>query len=754
MADNTVTLVFNAQTGQVVSSIQNVKTALGDLDKKTKSAQGSLQAFSNNFASAGMAAMAFGLELKKGFDLAFNFAKHKQSIEAMEKQFGVSSDAMLAKLKQVSGGTVGDADLILAANKSMALGVTGNVETMGKLMEYARLRARAMGIDTTFAFDSIVTGIGRGSPLILDNLGIITKGWDEQAKQAGVAMDKNFILSKVLKDANVELKRNGELILTDAERLMAMNAQAENAKIVIGEALLPIFGTLAMALQGVLKVFSGAPKVLQAVLVIVPFLGIAILALTKIVMAFGIAFSAAIWPITAVVAGIAGAIVVVAYLRKNWEAVTIYFALSIKKTTREMNYLWAAIKFGALNLVKMMIVAAEKVFFPWIAGINLVIDGYNKLTGKNIKNLSQVFTATKDNLDARINAEKQYMAEYSKVSDEEVRLVKELQAAKDKANASGPKAKTSTTGKKDAGPTALKGDPDALQKRLKAITDFNDYVGNIEGEMVARENEKYAKQLAAAKQYGVDREAIEKQHKKNLEDIENQAWTKKIEDGTKGFLAVMEQTKNITSQMSDIGNLYYQNQEIALNNDYAKRKAKIEAEMTDEAQKKAALEALDTEYESKKKKMQRQAAVLQKKFAITEAVINTAVGVSAALRTPPPWVGIALASLVGGLGAAKVALIAKQQIPEAAEGAFVKGSSSGTLVRVGEKNRSEAIVPFENERVMSKFRGGGGGGVTVNLNDCFFATEAWPEQARIKIDRELTKLAQDHNSTFAEAVRR
>jgi hypothetical protein len=62
---------------------------------------------------------------------------------------------------------------MLAANRAMVLGVADNTEEFTELMEIARDRARAMGLTIEQAFNDIVTGIGRGSPLILDNLGLV-----------------------------------------------------------------------------------------------------------------------------------------------------------------------------------------------------------------------------------------------------------------------------------------------------------------------------------------------------------------------------------------------------------------------------------------------------------------------------------------------------------------------------------------------------------------------------------------------------
>jgi methyl-accepting chemotaxis protein len=180
-----------------------------------------------------LAKKAFNV-LKGVFNLNKEFEQYKQGMEALARNTGQNADEIVNKLKEVSDGTVANKDLMLAANRAVALNVTKDVGQMTQLMEISRLKAKAMGIDTTQAFNDIVTGIGRGSPLILDNLGIVTKGWAEEAKAAGQAMDAQFILNKVLKDGAEELERAGDVGLTGAERLDKLGAVFDNLQIAIG----------------------------------------------------------------------------------------------------------------------------------------------------------------------------------------------------------------------------------------------------------------------------------------------------------------------------------------------------------------------------------------------------------------------------------------------------------------------------------------------------------------------------------------
>lgn len=90
------------------------------------------------------------------------------------------------------------------------------------------------------------------------------------------------------------------------------------------------------------------------------------------------------------------------------------------------------------------------------------------------------------------------------------------------------------------------------------------------------------------------------------------------------------------------------------------------------------LEAQREKIEEKKRKEQRKQAIFEKALSLGQSVINTAQGITAALATT----NIPLAILVGILGAAQIAAIASQPIPEFAKG--VKNFEGGPAI-VGEE---------------------------------------------------------------------
>ena len=146
-----------------------------------------------------------------------------------KKNFKDSEDA-LNSLRKASLGTISDYDLMLSSNRAAMLGVTDDSKTLSKLLEIAAGRAQELGIETTKAFDDIVVGIGRGSPLILDNLGITTDKFQDMrdeieatGKELSEAEKQQLLLASVMEDS-------AKPIENAATQIASMKAELVNLK--------------------------------------------------------------------------------------------------------------------------------------------------------------------------------------------------------------------------------------------------------------------------------------------------------------------------------------------------------------------------------------------------------------------------------------------------------------------------------------------------------------------------------------------
>lgn len=122
-------------------------------------------------------------------DLGAQSLTTKSSFDSLMRSVGLST-RLLEDLKAASGGTITELVLMQQANTALA-GASGQLATeMGaalpKLLEAARAAAKlnpAYG-DAEFMFQSLVSGIKRGTPLLIDNTGIVLKVGEATEKYA------------------------------------------------------------------------------------------------------------------------------------------------------------------------------------------------------------------------------------------------------------------------------------------------------------------------------------------------------------------------------------------------------------------------------------------------------------------------------------------------------------------------------------------------------------------------------------------
>jgi uncharacterized membrane protein len=85
-------------------------------------------------------------------------------------------------------------------------------------------------------------------------------------------------------------------------------------------------------------------------------------------------------------------------------------------------------------------------------------------------------------------------------------------------------------------------------------------------------------------------------------------------------------------------------------------------------------------YALKEREVKRRQAEADKKKAILDAVVNTAVGVIKAVALSPLTLGMPFAAIVAALGAAQIALIAAQPIPKFAKGGAIPSSDINGMI--------------------------------------------------------------------------
>src|SRR5690606_35589055 len=114
------------------------------------------------------------------------------------------------------------------------------------------------GESVDYLVNSIVTGIGRKSPLILDNLGISTTRLKEEFNGAALqAQSIADVTAAVGRIAEEELGKMGRLTENAAVTMQQLTAAWENFKISVGDGVVgDIFNKLAKDALTILRAFG------------------------------------------------------------------------------------------------------------------------------------------------------------------------------------------------------------------------------------------------------------------------------------------------------------------------------------------------------------------------------------------------------------------------------------------------------------------------------------------------------------------
>lgn len=229
-----------------------IQTQIARLEQQKVAATSTSSAISQLAGAAGSLGIAFGAQqiIQGAVALTQTGAQALQTAQRFDQlasSAGQSGTAILAALRSASGGQISDLNLQLAANRANLLGVATSADQLATLMSIARDRAQSLGTTATEAFNDLVTGLGRGSPLILDNLGIMVdiKGANEAyaasvgktVAQLSEEEKKMALINQVVADGKAKLLETGGAADTAAGSFAALGVAAENAGAKLGSTL-------------------------------------------------------------------------------------------------------------------------------------------------------------------------------------------------------------------------------------------------------------------------------------------------------------------------------------------------------------------------------------------------------------------------------------------------------------------------------------------------------------------------------------
>ena len=181
---------------------------------------GAAAAAINTFTSACSEAIARGTELAK-------------EGEGIKRAFDrLNQPNLLDNLRKATNNTVSDLELMKNAVKFDNFNLS--LEQMGTFLAFAQQQAKDTGQSVEYMVDSIVTGLGRKSLPILDNLGLSATDIRERMKETG---DMTTAVAQIIQE---RMEAAGGYVETAADRAAQAEAALQNAMEQLGETLLPL----------------------------------------------------------------------------------------------------------------------------------------------------------------------------------------------------------------------------------------------------------------------------------------------------------------------------------------------------------------------------------------------------------------------------------------------------------------------------------------------------------------------------------
>ena len=192
---------------------------------------GMLQVFGGNLMTkaAGFAA-DFAAEIAGCVSQGIELARQGEGVRRAFERLGRGD--ILDGLREATHGTVTDIELMKAAVKFNDFRLP--VEELGTMLAFAQQKAKDTGQSVDYMVDSIVTGLGRKSLMILDNLGLSAAEIREKMKQTG---DMTKAVGAIIRE---QMESAGDYVETAADRAAQANVSLQNKMEELGRKYAPL----------------------------------------------------------------------------------------------------------------------------------------------------------------------------------------------------------------------------------------------------------------------------------------------------------------------------------------------------------------------------------------------------------------------------------------------------------------------------------------------------------------------------------
>jgi len=179
----------------IIDAQDRASTALKSVDRSVSGLRQGINALIG-LAGIGGGLAGLGVALRKALDVGeagAQLANLERSFTRFAESTGANADQVLANMQRMSGGMMAQSELMEQYNRSFLLMGQDMAAQMPRLMQIAAAASAAGMGDFNFMLNSLVTGLGRLSPLILDNLGFTIKAseaYERYAQSIGKSADE------------------------------------------------------------------------------------------------------------------------------------------------------------------------------------------------------------------------------------------------------------------------------------------------------------------------------------------------------------------------------------------------------------------------------------------------------------------------------------------------------------------------------------------------------------------------------------
>ena len=232
---------LSAQYKKLDAEIKRVNKTAFETPKALKQTGAATKSLTSQFGNLYTAARLFitaGI-VREVFNITIGMAELSGNVKGVETAFRrafPNSVKLLKDLKDATSGTISEFDLMKKTLQATNLGVP--VEELATFFEFAKIRAQQTGESVEYLTDSIVTGLGRKSTRVIDNLGISATRLRDQFK--GVSLEALSVAEVTKGVSNIiqeEMDRMGGYVETAKTKVDQLKVAFEDLRIALSKKL-------------------------------------------------------------------------------------------------------------------------------------------------------------------------------------------------------------------------------------------------------------------------------------------------------------------------------------------------------------------------------------------------------------------------------------------------------------------------------------------------------------------------------------